>query len=538
MRRSIVWAAATVAVFVSAIALLAHPSITDAQPSEEFTTFYVDTVGENPVQTALMVNLGGRPFVSYHHAASETLKLAEMGFGGAISTAPVTDVVGFGEWSSLGLADNQYPRISFYDNVHKDLLLASLVDDRWSILRLDGTGDVGQHTSLAIDTGQYAHVTYDDTTNGTIKYARQGATGWLTETIIAGTTSSLAVDQAGVAHVSYYDTATKRLRYAVRTGGVWTSETVDASGDSGQFNAIALDTLGRPHIAFYEAVGKDLLLASKGPAVWSTENVDTIGDVGKYVDLFIDNLNRRLVSYQDMSTGAVKYGASTAVGIWGVTLIDDSGGIPTYTSIGYRGTHRAHLSYYAKTVEGVTVLKMAGQAYPTPTPTTPPEVTPGTATPTPTRTSTAGTATPTRTGTPGTPTATPSRTGTPGPGTPSVTPQPTHTLTPGPGTPSVTPGTSPTPTLGTPSVTPSVTSSPGPGTPTIAPHTATPVDTPTATETLGPGTPSATPTATATDAPLTPSATPVGTISPTATEPPNRPPGRLWLPAVLTRKSG
>ena len=52
--------------------------------------------------------------------------------------------------------------------------------------------------------------------------------------------------------------------------------------------------------------------------------------------------------------------------------VDDSGGIPTYTSIGYRGTHRAHLSYYAKTVEGVTVLKMAGQAYPTPTPTTKP----------------------------------------------------------------------------------------------------------------------------------------------------------------------
>ena len=39
---------------------------------------------------------------------------------------------------------------------------------------VDSTGDVGRFTSIAVDDSGYPHISYQDSTNGSLKYARYG----------------------------------------------------------------------------------------------------------------------------------------------------------------------------------------------------------------------------------------------------------------------------------------------------------------------------------------------------------------------------
>ena len=68
-----------------------------------------------------------------------------------------------------------------------------------------------------------------------------------------GRFSSLAIDGAGRLHVSYYDAGNTSLRYALRDGAGWSTETVDNSGNVGQYTSLDVDGNDLPHIAYYDA---------------------------------------------------------------------------------------------------------------------------------------------------------------------------------------------------------------------------------------------------------------------------------------------
>jgi hypothetical protein len=69
---------------------------------------------------------------------------------------------------------------------------------------VDSSGNVGQHTSLAIDVEDHPRVSYYDATAGALKYAYLGASGWMSETV-PGEYDSLALDSTGRPSVSYYE---------------------------------------------------------------------------------------------------------------------------------------------------------------------------------------------------------------------------------------------------------------------------------------------------------------------------------------------
>ena len=73
--------------------------------------------------------------------------------------------------------------------------------DTWDIQTVDFEGDVGQFTSLALDTLGFPHISYHDVTNENLKYAFLDEEGWHIQTVdslghveIWGSLTSLALD--------------------------------------------------------------------------------------------------------------------------------------------------------------------------------------------------------------------------------------------------------------------------------------------------------------------------------------------------------
>jgi PKD repeat protein len=73
--------------------------------------------------------------------------------------------------------------------------------------------------------------------------------------------TSIALDGAGNPHISYFDYMNYALMYAKWTGSTWSISTVDSPGDVGGDTSIALDGDGNPHISYYDYTNEDLKYA-------------------------------------------------------------------------------------------------------------------------------------------------------------------------------------------------------------------------------------------------------------------------------------
>jgi hypothetical protein len=131
-----------------------------------------------------------------------------------------------GAWSSIALDEQDSPRISYYDIIARDLVLAFQYDGAWVTAPLDQTGDVGEYTSQKI-RGGVSHVTYYTKSSGDLRYAVFNPSGGQTPVIQTvdsagdvGAWSSLALDEQGRPHIAYRDAGNGHLKYATATVNV------------------------------------------------------------------------------------------------------------------------------------------------------------------------------------------------------------------------------------------------------------------------------------------------------------------------------
>lgn len=203
-----------------------------------------------------------------------------------------------GFYSSLALTDLGNPRISYYSSegssgeVTGDLRYAYCNSDcgsasSWGYVTIDSTGDVGGHTSLALDNLDYPHIAYYDWTNGDLKYAFcdsalaptadncNDAANWTVVTLdsagYTGLYASIALDPSSYTpRISYYDFTNGDLRYAYCDADCgnpsnWIKFTINSSGDVGGYTSMALDsTTGNPRISYYDFTNMDLKFAYTG----------------------------------------------------------------------------------------------------------------------------------------------------------------------------------------------------------------------------------------------------------------------------------
>jgi hypothetical protein len=95
--------------------------------------------------------------------------------GGSWGTPQTLDSTGnVGYYTSLGVATNRNPTISYFDNTNDDLKFVRAKDmsgDSWGAPQTaDSAGYVGAYTSLAVVNGSPA-ISYRDTTNEALKFA-------------------------------------------------------------------------------------------------------------------------------------------------------------------------------------------------------------------------------------------------------------------------------------------------------------------------------------------------------------------------------
>ena len=111
------------------------------------------------------------------------------------------------------------------------------------------------------------------------------ASTWLTERVDSnkvGNHSSLALNSAGWPHISYYDFTNDDLKYAYKDASGWHIETVDYAGRVGAYTSLALDAAGRPHISYCSRTNDHVITCNDLKYAWRD-------DTGWHVERFIDS---------------------------------------------------------------------------------------------------------------------------------------------------------------------------------------------------------------------------------------------------------
>ena len=294
----------------------------------------------------------------------------------ANSLVTVDSAGNVGGLSSLTLDAASNPVISYYDVTNGDLKLAhcndpNCVDGGESIVAVDGNGNVGQYTSLALDAGGNPVISYYDVTNGDLKLAHCNDVNCVGggESIVAvdgtgdrGQYSSLVLDAAGDPVISYFDASTTALRLvhcndADCAGGGESFVTLDNGAFVGVYGSLELDAAGSPVISYNDASNADLKLAhcNDPNCVGGGESIVTldgaIGDVGLFTSLELGAGGEPVISYFDTSNTALKVARCNNANCTGggnsIVTVDNSGDVGRHSSLQLDAAGKPVVSYQA-----------------------------------------------------------------------------------------------------------------------------------------------------------------------------------------------
>ncbi len=234
-----------------------------------------------------------------------------------------TNVTGL--YTSIARGSGGFPQISYYDSTLGDLKFVQCADadcltvynssnvivaSGTTSITLDSTGDVGQYTSLSIDSNGFPRIAYYDVTNTDLKLVRCGNNGSVfctTGNVVVGVDvsgnnegqfESLALDSHNCESISYHEGGSGDLRFAryAWNGSACDSSptltTLDTAGVTGQYTSIKMGAGDIPSIAYVNASNPNLrFIRCPNAACTSPSPINLDGTVGSgvYASLIIGN---------------------------------------------------------------------------------------------------------------------------------------------------------------------------------------------------------------------------------------------------------
>ena len=189
----------------------------------------------------------------------------------------------------------------------------------WSTpVSLDSTDEVGEQSSLAIDSNDNLHVTYIDATTYNLDYMTYDGSSWSTPVSLdstgdVGYQSSLAIDSNDNLHVTYLDSTNKNLEYMTYDGSSW-STPISLDGIAGEQgwvgyqSSLAIDSNDNLHVTYFDYTNANLEYMTYDGSSWSIPvSLATWGDVGYLSSLAIDSNDNLHVTYRDITYGNLEY---------------------------------------------------------------------------------------------------------------------------------------------------------------------------------------------------------------------------------------
>lgn len=261
-----------------------------------------------------------------------------------------------GSWLSMKATPEGKPAIAYYDRTSDALGYAvgtvSAGTVVWAREDVDSypdenglnPGDAGKYASLAIAPDGTAWIAYQDTSNGTLKYATKSAGGAWTSGVAdsgggahsdAGYWASIALDSSNNPVISHFDAGKGNLRVARWNGTAFSGDvavegtdyvpadtaTTAVDARTGEYSKLLIAADGKEYLAFYDRAQTALMLATGTGTSWSVETVDDSGDVGQWPDLALE-AGTLYISYQDVGNQDLKLAKGSPGSFTTSTLAD------------------------------------------------------------------------------------------------------------------------------------------------------------------------------------------------------------------------
>jgi hypothetical protein len=147
--------------------------------------------------------------------------------------APDTSGTDKGRYCSIAVDGDNNPHIAYYDDDFNDLRYAYYHDGDWTIEIVDSIGDVGIYCSIALDSYNRPHISYQQEYLDyywSLKYATRTDTGW-SKIIVEtpkdkdigeiGEYSSIAINSNDYPCISYLQDNPTRIKYAYKDASRW-----------------------------------------------------------------------------------------------------------------------------------------------------------------------------------------------------------------------------------------------------------------------------------------------------------------------------